>query len=82
MMLHLRSATRGVIVCFPGRSERSSQYPCVFMRGQTKITPNGPIFKPEYSGGISCLFLKCNCDDKLNTFFEKSKDCACQEMGV
>ena len=51
------------------------------MRGQTKISPNGSIFKPEYYG-ISYLFLKCNCDDKIDTFFEKSKECDCQEMGV
>ena len=37
--------------------------------------------KPEYSR-ISCFFLTCNCDDKMDTFFEKSKDCDCQEMGV
>ena len=51
------------------------------MRGQTKISPNGSIFKPEYYG-ISYLFMKCNCDDKIDTFFEKSKDCDGQEKGV
>ena len=81
MMLRPLSATRGVIVCFPGRGEWRSHCPCVFMRGQTKISPNGSIFKPEYSG-ISCIFLKCNCDDKIDTFFEKPKDCEGQEMGV
>ena len=54
---------------------------CVSMCGQTKISPNGSIFKPEYSG-ISCIFLKCNRDDKIDTFCEKSKDYDCQEMGV
>ena len=51
------------------------------MRGQTKISPNWWIVKPEYSG-ISCVFLKCNCDDKIDTFFEKPKNCDGQEMGV
>ena len=51
------------------------------MRRQTKISPNWFIFKPEYYG-ISCIIIKCNCDDKLDTFFEKSKDCDGQEMGV
>ena len=53
----------------------------IFMCGPTQISPNGSIFKPEYSG-ISCLFLKCNCDDKMDTLCEKSEDCDCQEMGV
>ena len=52
-----------------------------FMRGQTHRYPNGSIVKPEYFS-ISCLFIKCNCDDKIDTFFEKSKDCDGQEMGV
>jgi hypothetical protein len=51
------------------------------MRRQTKISPNGSMFKPGYSG-ISCIIIECNCDDKIDTFFEKSKDCDGQEMGV
>ena len=81
MMLRLQSATRRVIICFSGRGERRSQHPCIFMRRQTKISPNGYIFKPEYSGR-SCIVIKCNCDDKIDTFFKKSKDCDGQEMGV
>ena len=74
------SANRGVIVCFPGRGECHLHYSCVFMRGQTEISPNAYIFKPEYSG-ISCLFLQCNCDDKFDTFVSKFEDCDGQEMG-
>ena len=51
------------------------------MCGQTEISPNESISKPEYSG-ISRLFLICNCGDKVDTFFEISKDCDGQEMGV
>ena len=54
-------------------------YPCVFMCGQTEISPDASIFKPEYSG-ISCLFLQCNCDDKIDTFVSKFEDCDGQEM--
>ena len=81
MMLRPLSATRGVIDCFLGRGEWRLHYPCVFMRGQTHRSPNRSIFKPEYSG-ISCLFLKCNCDNKMDTFFRKLEDCDGQEMGV
>ena len=38
------------------------------------------MFKPDDSG-ISCLSLKCNCDDKIDTSFGKFEDCDCQEMG-
>ena len=48
---------------------------------QTRRSSNRSIFKPEYSG-ITCLFRKYNYDDKIDTSFEKSKDCDCQEMGV
>ena len=81
MVPRLLSATRGVMVCFPGRGEWRSHYPCVFMRGETHRSPNRSIFKPEYSG-ISCLFLKCNCDNKMDTFFRKFEVCDGQEMGV
>jgi len=50
------------------------------MRGQTEISPNGSIFKPEYSG-IRYLFLKCNCDEKIDTFLDKLEDCDSQGMG-
>ena len=50
------------------------------MRGQTKISPDWWIVKPEYSG-ISGLFLQCNCDDKIDTFVSKFEDCDGQEMG-
>ena len=53
---------------------------CVSMCGQTKISPNGSIFKPEYSS-IRCFILKCNCDDKMDTFFDKLEDCERQGMG-
>jgi len=80
MALRQLSANWGVILCFPGRGEWCPHYPCVFMCGQTKISPNRSIFKPEYSG-ISCVFLKCNYDDKIDTFFDKLEDCDSQGMG-
>jgi hypothetical protein len=51
------------------------------MRGQTKISPNRLMFKPDDSG-ISCLSVKCNYDDKIDTFVSKFEDCDGQEMGV
>ena len=66
---------------FPGRGEWHSQYPGIFTRGQTGISANRSIFKPEYSS-ISRLFLKCNCGDKMDTFFGQFEDCDRQEMGV
>jgi hypothetical protein len=53
----------------------------VFMRGQTKISPNGSIFNPEYSG-TSCFFIKFKCDDKIDTFVETFGDCDGQEIGA
>ena len=54
---------------------------CFHVWGQTHRSLNWSIFKPEYSG-TSCLFLKCNCDNKMDTFFRKFEDCDGQEMGV
>ncbi len=39
------------------------------------------MFKPDDSG-ISCLSVKCNYDDKIDTFVSKFEDCDGQEMGV
>ena len=80
MALRQLSANWGVILCFPGRGTWCPHYPCVFMCGHTKISPNRSIFKPEYSD-ISCVFLKCNCNDKMDTFFDKLEDCDRQGMG-
>ena len=81
MVLRLLSASRGVMVCFPGRVNDVRIIHVFFTRGETHRSPNRSIFKPEYSG-ISCLFLKCNCDNKMDTFFRKFEGCDGQEMGV
>ena len=80
MMLRPLSASRGVIVCFPGRGERRPHYPCVFMCGQTHRSPNGSFAKPQYSS-IHCLFRKCSHGNETDTFCGKFKDCDVQEMG-